>query len=139
VAKRKTYPEFSSTFCNCLDNASYLNVQDSPTPTPNSTKKSMQDWLTKRNIPFSVNLFKTKHYELIKLKKPHFKCYKVYNLLAKHGHSVLRLPPYHPELNPIERIWALVKNWVVSHNLTFKRDDIMQLLYDKFSLVTPEE
>jgi hypothetical protein len=76
-----------------LDNASYHDVQDSPAPTSNSTKKSMQGWLTERNIPFSANMFKTELYELVKLKKPHFKCYTVGNLLAKQGHSVLRLPP----------------------------------------------
>jgi transposase len=73
-------------------------------------------------------MFKTKLYELIKLKKPHFKCYKVNNLLAKHSHSILRLPPYNPELNPIEKIWALVKNWVALHNVTFRTDSIMQPL-----------
>jgi transposase len=99
----------------------------------------MQYWLTERNIPFSANMFKTEFCELFKLKKPHFKCYKVDNLLAKHGHSVLRLPPYHPELNPIEKISALVKNWVASHNVTFKTDNVVHLLYDKFSSVTPEE
>jgi hypothetical protein len=84
-------------------------------------------------------MFKTELYELLKLKKPYFRCYKVNNLLTKHGHSVLRLPPYHPELKPIEKIWALVKNGVASHNVTFKTDDVVQLLYDKFSSVTPEE
>jgi transposase len=84
-------------------------------------------------------MFKTELYELIKLKTSHFKCYKVDNAPAKHGHSVLRLPPYHPELNPTEKIWALVKNWVALHNVTFKTNDVVQLLHDKFSSVTLEE
>jgi hypothetical protein len=122
-----------------LEKAPYHNVQDSPPPTSNSTKKSMHEWLTERNIPFSANMYKTELYELIKLEKPHFKCHKVENLLAKHGHSVLRLPPYNPELDPVEKIWTCVKNWVASHNVTFKTDDVVQLLCDKFSSVTPEE
>ena len=35
------------------------------------------------------------------------------------GHDVLRLPPYHPELNPIELIWAAMKNSVANHNTSF--------------------
>jgi hypothetical protein len=30
-------------------------------------------------------------------------------LLAKHGHAVLRDPPYHCEYNPIELIWSITK------------------------------
>jgi transposase len=134
----KLIPNLPPSSVIVLDNASYHNVQGSPAPTSNSTNKSMQYWLTDRNIPFSVNMFKTELYELIKLKTPHFRCYKVDTLLAKHAHSFLRLPPYHPGLNPIEKIWALVKNWVASHNITFKTDDIVQLLY-KFSSVKPED
>jgi transposase len=32
------------------------------------------------------------------------------------GHSILRTPPYHPELQPIETCWAIVKNYVAQHN-----------------------
>jgi transposase len=47
--------------------------------------------------------------------------------MASYGHKVLRLPSYHPELNPIEKIWASVKNWVAVHNTTFKLKDVEQL------------
>ena len=53
--------------------------------------------------------------------------------MEAHGHKVLRLPPYHPELNPIENIWATVKNWVASHNTTFKLCDVEALARQKFS------
>lgn len=32
-------------------------------------------------------------------------------LLEEKGHTVLWLPPYSPDLNPIERCWAMVKSW----------------------------
>ncbi len=28
------------------------------------------------------------------------------------GASVLRLPPYSPDLNPIEAVWAFAKDWI---------------------------
>jgi len=44
------------------------------------------------------------------------------------GHSVLRLPPYHCELNPIELAWAMVKTYVKQNNNTFNIDDVWVLL-----------
>jgi hypothetical protein len=35
-------------------------------------------------------------------------------IAAKYGHRVLITPPYHPELQPIEIIWAVVKNAVAA-------------------------
>ena len=34
----------------------------------------------------------------------------------KYGHEILRLPPYHCELNAIELIWADEKNYVAREN-----------------------
>jgi hypothetical protein len=98
-------------------------VQDRPAHTSNSDKKSMQDWLTGREILFSANIFKTDPYELIKLKTPHLKCYKCDNFLAKDGHFVSRLPLCHPELRLNGNIGGHVKQWVASHNVTFKSDN----------------
>jgi hypothetical protein len=56
--------------------------------------------------------------------------------MAQHGHSVLRLPPCHPELNPIEKG---VKNYVASHNVTFKFSDMRKLAEQKFQTIGEEE
>lgn len=42
--------------------------------------------------------------------------------------TVLRLPPYHCELNPIELAWSSVKNYVRMNNTTFKLKDVHELL-----------
>ena len=64
--------------------------------------------------------------------KPEF---LLYNIARKHGHSILRTPPYHPELQPIESCWAVVKNHVAQHNdCTMKKVRI--LLEEGFSKVT---
>lgn len=52
-------------------------------------------------------------------------------ILESFGHTALRLPPYHPDLNPIETIWAQVKKWVASRNNTFKIDDVQKLCQQK--------
>ena len=33
----------------------------------------------------------------------------------QHGHEVIRTPPYHPELQPIEMCWDILKNEVARH------------------------
>ena len=38
------------------------------------------------------------------------------NIVKKYGHEILRLPPYHCELNAIELIWADDKNYVAREN-----------------------
>ena len=35
------------------------------------------------------------------------------------GHEVVRLPPYHCELSPIEIAWAQVKGYIRVHNTKF--------------------
>lgn len=36
----------------------------------------------------------------------------VTEILAKHGASAIYLPPYSPELNPIEMCWSVMKAWI---------------------------
>jgi hypothetical protein len=65
--------------------------------------------------------------------------FDVDRVLAEHGHVTLRFPPYHPELDAIEKIWAVVKIWVATRNVTFNLHDIIKPAEEKFSLVTQEE
>ena len=37
-------------------------------------------------------------------------------MAQEHGHTVLMLPPYRPELNAIETAWAVGKNYVSRNN-----------------------
>lgn len=40
---------------------------------------------------------------------PHFIKEQIQELLIKHGHQILWLPAYSPDLNPIKKMWAWVK------------------------------
>ena len=60
-------------------------------------------------------------------------------LLAKHGHTVITLPPYLPDLNPTETIWGFVKTTIAAKNVTFKLKNIQQRAERNFATVTMEE
>jgi transposase len=53
-------------------------------------------------------------------------------------HSVLRLPPYHCELNPIELVWAQIKHNVSVNNTQFKTNLIDKLIHEGVDRVTVE-
>ena len=61
-------------------------------------------WLDKRGIWYSSDTTKAELYELIEMQKPQYETFAIDRLLADHGHTVLRLHPYHTDLNPIEQI-----------------------------------
>lgn len=124
---------------NCvvvMDNASYHNIKSTKEPTSTTLKKAMIEWLCARNVECDEALTKPELYNLIKPLKEKEQVFVIDAVLAAHGHVTLRLPPYHPELNPIEKIWALVKNWVAAHNVTFKLGDVENLARQKFSEAT---
>lgn len=100
----------------------------------------MLDWLTAHELPADPKLTKPELYHIYQENKFRFPTkYKLDELLNLHGLCVLRLPPYHPDLNPVEKIWALVKNWVASHNTTFKLADTKALVRQKFEEVSVQE
>ena len=55
------------------------------------------------------------------------------HLLVEKGHVPCFLPKFHPELNPIERVWAQLKRYTKAHCKYFLHKNI-PLAYDTFSL-----
>lgn len=122
-----------------LDNASYHNAEENKAPNSGSRKQLMIDWLRNNDLPFTKNETKVELYETIKRNKGHFKTFKIDKLLQESGFSVLRLPPYHPDLNPIEMIWAKVKNRVAAENVDFTTTAVEDICKQKFSDVSVED
>lgn len=84
-----------------IDNAPYHSTQSVKAPTSATLKGDMQQWLRDNNIPFDEKIRKRELYHIIKKAKPP-KQYIVDDLMKRHGHEIVRLPPYHCDLNPIE-------------------------------------
>ena len=122
-----------------IDNAPYHNVQVEKCPTMSTRKEEMREWLRRKNIAFTEDMLKIDLYSLIKLHKPRFKIYEIDQIMAEKGHSVLRLPPYHPDLNPIELVWASLKQYVAERNTDFCFKTVERLCDDFFRNFSEEE
>ncbi len=118
-----------------MDNAPYHNVlSEEAFPKTSHSVKRLREWLSSNEIPWTKDMLKSELFELCSrlATKPEFLIDKIAH---KHGHTILRTPPYHPELQPIETCWAIVKNHVAQHNdCTMKKVQI--LLEEGFMKVT---
>ena len=72
------------------------------------------------------------------MNKHKYQAHVIDELAKEKGVTVLRLPPYHCELNPIELIWAQVKGYVAGKNKKFKLSEIKLLLPEALATITPE-
>lgn len=76
--------------------------------------------------------------EKINKEKYKYQSYVIDEMARDKGITVVRLPPYHCELNPIEMIWAQVKGHVARNNKTFKMKELKPLLADALNKVTAD-
>ena len=52
--------------------------------------------------------------------------------------TLLPLPPYSPELNPIERLWSWLKSHQLSNRVYTDYDDLLNSGMDAWNTLTPE-
>ena len=118
-----------------MDNAPYHNVLvEEAFPKKSHSVKRLREWLSGNEIPWTKDMLKSELFDLCSrfAVKPEF---LIDRIARKEGHSILRTPPYHPELQPIETCWAVVKNYVAQHNdCTMKK--VFILLEEGFAKVT---
>ena len=95
-----------------LDRCSFHMVaKDSTVPTQ-MRKAELQEWLSQHGADWEERWLRPRLVEEVENrrdKKP-----MVEMIAEQHGHRVLFLPVHHPELNPIELVWATAKNHCAS-------------------------
>lgn len=118
-----------------MDNASYHNTlaEHSP-PTPLCSKKKIMEWLDQNKIYCRDDCLKPELVEILKKLAPE-PLYAIDEIARSHGHEVIRTPPYHPELQPIETCWGVVKNHV-ARNCDFTMNNLIEQLDSGFDKVT---
>ncbi|XP_001948346.2 uncharacterized protein LOC100161011 [Acyrthosiphon pisum] len=121
-----------------MDNAPYHSVKTEQTPTSSWKKAAIIEWLESKGVETNPFMIKFELLKIVRELKHKYDLYVVDEEAKKQNKIVLRLPPYHCELNPIELVWSVVKGHVNAKNTTFKINDVQQLLNDGIQKVTPE-
>jgi transposase len=120
-----------------LDNAAYHNVLASHSaPTPYCSKTKILSWLESRGIPCREDCLKAELVEILRKFAPE-PTYALDELAKEQGHEIVRTPPYHPELQPIEVCWGITKNEVARH-CDFTMKGLQKQLELAFQKVTGE-
>lgn len=133
-------PKLPANSIIVMDNAPYHSkILDKP-PSKNALKKDMMEWLQRKGIACDMSLRKVELHDLIKTHSPPQKQYRVDQKLRLSGHTVLRLPPYMCELNPIELVWAQIKKYVRDRNTTgdMSQAHLKELIDEAINSITPE-
>ena len=117
-----------------MDNATYHTVLVNSTPTSNSSKEELRTWLSENDHTWTEDMLKAELFALCKQFVPPPEC-KIDKIAESQGHTILRTPPYHPELQPIETCWAIVKNYMAD-NCDFTMDNFRYHLPIAFTKVT---
>ena len=118
-----------------MDNASYHNVLSPVSaPTPSCKKEKIRSWLERNHFPVKDDCLKAELVEILTKVGPQ-PTYVLDEIASEQGHEVLRTPPYHPELQPIETCWGIVKN-EIARNCDLTMDNLILQLESAFDKVT---
>jgi len=120
-----------------MDNLSIHNMLSKHSaPTTTSRKDEIESWLKQNGIPVQDDCLKAELVEILKKIAP-VPTYALDEIVAESGHKILRTPPYHPELQPIETCWAVVKNQM-ARNCDFTMSNLLKQLDKAFDSVTSD-
>jgi len=134
----KTLPLLKENAIIVMDNASYHSVKKHRIPVKSWRKQAIIDWLESRGVIVQHPIVKNDLMEKVNEIKNQYNQYVIDEYAKENNHIILRLPPYHCELNPIELAWSSVKSYVRTHNNTFKLKDVLELLQKGVEHVTPD-
>ena len=133
--EEKLLPNIPTRSLIIMDNAAYHNVLSPVSaPTPSCKKERIRSWLEKNNFPVKEDCLKAELVDILTKVGPQ-PTYILDEIANKEGHEVLRTPPYHPELQPIETCWGIVKN-EIARNCDFTMNNLIGQLESAFDKVS---
>lgn len=127
-----------------MDGARYHVRKVDPEPTSSSRVAHFHEWLQRKGIvappaPNGGPMSKMQLLTYVKsLRIP--ATHASYSIAQERGHRIMKTPPYHCELQPIEKVWALVKNQVAAApRLDETELSLRNRLLELFARVTPAQ
>jgi transposase len=106
--KEKLLPNIPAKCVIIVDRAPYHCVPEEQIIARSMRKEELQNWLTSKKISWKTEWLKPK---LIETVEDSIDDTPIIQKIAENmGHKFLLLPVHHPELNPIELVWGIVKN-----------------------------
>ncbi|XP_062532866.1 uncharacterized protein LOC134201642 [Bombyx mori] len=132
-------PKLGENAVVVLDNAPYHSRRQEKTPTTAWRKASIEEWLRNKDLGYDEKYVKAELLKKVNDVKANYQSYAVDELAKQFKVEVLRLPPYHCELNPIELVWADIKGHVARNNTTFKFEDMKKLLQEGIQRVSADK
>ena len=110
----ESYEKYYENICKLLkpnsviiiDNANYHSRNAEDFPVSKWRKAQFQSWLTENKISFKPDVLRSELWTLCKKYRTDKTSKVIGNIAKKYGHEMIRLPPYHCDLNAIELIWA---------------------------------
>ena len=145
--KTKVLPNVPKDSVIVIDRATYhMTLTENTKPAPSTSKKQQfAEWLVEKKV--KVKKMKTvddfmslKRVELAALCKKHKPKpkYMISEVAAKFKVKILILPVGHPEMNPIEMIWSMMKDFIMKRNPNRSLKEVEKLaneFFDNFDKV----
>jgi hypothetical protein len=137
-ATSQLFPNIPRHALIILDNAPYHNTLTAETfPQPTSKKAELRQWLECQGVAFDEWLLKPALYEVCQQHAAPPQ-YVLDELAAQFECTILRTPQYHPELQPIEQVWGIVKSHIAATQTgDFSMHSLQERLPAAFAKVTP--
>lgn len=114
-------PNISDNAIIIMDNAPYHNMfLEDNVPPLTSKKVALQKWLMDNDITFDEASLRIQLIDLINQHRP-ARLFKLDHMLQNdplykdRNIEILRTPQYHPELQPIEKCWGVIKQYIAQH------------------------
>lgn len=136
--KEKLIPNLEEPSVIIMDNASYHSVIINKVPNTQTRKSNIREWLRDNGIPYEDYHTKAELLCIVKRNTPD-PIYEADEILNQCGHEVLRLPPYHCDLNAIELVWSLAKRKVASKNIAVTTAALEEIIKDSFENVSAQD
>lgn len=135
---KKVLPILDDNCVIVLDNAPYHSVKMEKIPNSSWRKNDIIQWLQSKGKEIDNTMVKAELLRIVGLEKEKYNKYIIDETAKEQNKIVLRLPPYHCELNPIEMVWSMVKGYVKTNNKSFKLPEVKRLLEEGIARVTSE-